>query len=194
MHSIIKKRRAGRLSDTDDFGVLALFHFHGSNHKLMDIRMLVALTKCGFYCTVLILGMYSIACDLSKPSLYTVSCRTAPDRWQHRQLHPSLLEAMRPLLFFWKEVICLLAILYNVPIFPRYKDCYIPFLDLNDLSLLVDGGRWWPYYINLAAMMYSGIEIDISLMYLCIYVFMYLCILFEEHLTRIRFWFDWLCN
>ena len=34
--------------------------------------------------TVLILGMNSIACDLLKPSLYTVSCRISPDRWQQQ--------------------------------------------------------------------------------------------------------------
>ena len=54
-------------------------------------------------------------------------------------MHPSLLdlgaqEALLHLLFFWKEVICLLAILNNVPIFPRY-DFYIPFLDMSLMAV-----------------------------------------------------------
>ena len=65
--------------------------------------------------TVLVFwGMHSVACELLKPSLITVSCRAAPDQW-HRHLHPSL-----------SFVILLKGgdLSFSVPIFPRY-DFYI---------------------------------------------------------------------
>ena len=55
MRNIISKGAQGRLLGIDAlWGFRFVFTPHGSNHKLMDIRRLVVLTKHGFYCSGLL--------------------------------------------------------------------------------------------------------------------------------------------